>query len=150
MAEQPKADASRNPEFNTDPSKSEPMERALSNDKSCSSTSPPLSPQKVYTPPSPNSEARRATFSSDSPPLSPVRSIPGSPTVEKQGVRFTNSRGSANKNGRPEAYRSPSNTELSAVDQKWGTLFDRDRNPTQRLGHVLRGLANHIVSFPFP
>ena len=35
--------------------------------------------------------------------------------------------------------------ELSVVDQKWGTLFDKGV-PTQRLEQFLRGLANQIVS----
>jgi hypothetical protein len=147
-AEQSKAEASRNSELNADQPKSEPMARDPSNDVSCSTPSPPLSPQKVYTPPSPNSGQRRATFSSDSPPLSPLQSVPSSPTVEKPGVRFTNPRGNADKNGRSGVYRSSSKTEFSTIDQKWGRLFDRDRNPTQRLGQFLRGLANHIVSFP--
>lgn len=30
---------------------------------------------------------------------------------------------------------------------RWGTLFDSQGIPTQRLGEFLRGLANHIVSF---
>ena len=89
---------------------------------------------------------------SESPPLSPVRSTPGSPTAEKPGVRFMNSRGPVDKeggrNGRTAAYRSSfSNTELSPIDLKWGMLFDGDLNPTPRLRQFLRGLANHIVSF---
>lgn len=149
-AEQSKAETSRNPELNADQTKFEPMARSPSNDKSCSTPSPPLSPQMVYTPPSPNSGSRRATFSSDSPPLSLSQSIPSSPTAEKPGVRFTNSRGSEAKNGRPAAYRLSSSTEFSTIDQKWGRLFDKDVNPTPRLGQFLRGLANHIVSFLIP
>jgi hypothetical protein len=151
MTEQSKAETIRNFESNADQPKSEPMERAPSNDKSCSTPSPPPFGERVYTPPSPNVGARRATISSDSPPLSPGRSPPGSPTVEKPGVRFMNSQGLVDKDGgrneRPTAYRSSfSNTELSTIDLKWGTLFDGDLNPTPRLRQFLRGLANHIVS----
>lgn len=35
---------------------------------------------------------------------------------------------------------------LSAVDQKWGKLFDDRGEPTARLGQVLRGIANYLVS----
>ena len=152
MTEHSKAETIRNFDSNADQPKSEPMARAPSNDKSCSTPSPPPSEQRVYTPPSPNVGARRATTGSDSPPLSPVRSPQGSPTVEKLGVRFMNSRGPVDKdggrNGRPAVYRSSfSNTELSTIDLKWGRLFDGDLNPTPRLRQFLRGLANHIVSF---
>ncbi|KAM0352962.1 hypothetical protein ACHAPU_001846 [Fusarium lateritium] len=34
---------------------------------------------------------------------------------------------------------------LSAVDMKWGTLFDDKGEPTERLGQVLRGIANYLV-----
>jgi len=146
-----KAESIRNFDSNDQP-KSEPMARAPSNDKSCSTPSPPPPGERVYTPPSPDVGARRATISSDSPPLSPVRSSPGSPAVEKPSVRFMDSQDPVDKeegrNGRPAAYRSSfSNTELSTIDLRWGMLFDGDLNPTPRLGQFLRGLANHIVSF---
>ena len=152
MTEQSKAETSQNFESNADQLKSEPMARDPSNDKSCSTPSPPPSGERVYTPPSPNVGARRATISSDSPPLSPVRSPRDSPTVEKPGVRFMDSRGPVDKdggrNGRPAAHRSSfPNTEFSTVDLKWGRMFDGDLNPTPRLGQFLRGMANHIVSF---
>ncbi|KAF4441940.1 hypothetical protein FACUT_2347 [Fusarium acutatum] len=35
---------------------------------------------------------------------------------------------------------------LSAVDLKWGTLFDDKGEPTKRLGQVLRGIANYLIS----
>jgi hypothetical protein len=34
---------------------------------------------------------------------------------------------------------------LSAVDLKWGRLFDDKGDPTARLGQVLRGIANYLV-----
>jgi len=132
--------------------KSEPMARALSNDKSCSTPSPPPYSQRVYTPPSPNVGARRMTVDPDSPSISPVRSPPGSPTAEKPSVRFMNSRGPVDKdggrNGRLGAHHFPgSSPELSTVDLKWGALFDANGNPTPRLKQFLRGLANHLVSY---
>jgi hypothetical protein len=41
------------------------------------------------------------------------------------------------------AHYTPSSTN---IDQKWGTLFDSEGNPTKRMRGILRGLANHIVS----
>ncbi|KAF9775838.1 hypothetical protein IL306_006030 [Fusarium sp. DS 682] len=35
---------------------------------------------------------------------------------------------------------------LSAVDLKWGTLFDDKGEPTKRLGQVLRGIANYLIA----
>jgi hypothetical protein len=36
---------------------------------------------------------------------------------------------------------------LSAVDLKWGRLFDERGDPTARLGQVLRGIANYLVGY---
>lgn len=144
--EQSNPEASQNLEFNANQPKSHPMARAPSNDNSCSAPSPSLSAQRVFTPSRRNSEAQRSTFTLDSPPLSPPQSLPSTPNMEKPGVRFVNSRVSEAKNRRPMAYRPFSNEELSAVDQKWGRLFDGNRNPTPRLGQFLRGLANLIIA----
>ena len=127
------------------------MVRVPSNDKSCSTPSPPPFDQRAYTPPSPDMGTGRITNSEDSPPLSPVRSPTGSPTTEKLGVRFMNARGSVDKeggrNGRTAVYRPLfSSTELSTIDLKWGRLFDADLNPTPRLGQIFRGIANRLVS----
>ncbi|KOS18558.1 hypothetical protein ESCO_001311 [Escovopsis weberi] len=35
---------------------------------------------------------------------------------------------------------------LSAVDAKWGTLFDERDEPTPELGRFLRGIANYIIA----
>ncbi|KAF4948357.1 hypothetical protein FGADI_9669 [Fusarium gaditjirri] len=35
---------------------------------------------------------------------------------------------------------------ISAVDLKWGILFDDKGEPTKRLGQVLRGIANYLIS----
>ncbi|CAM1509477.1 Fc.00g032160.m01.CDS01 [Cosmosporella sp. VM-42] len=37
-------------------------------------------------------------------------------------------------------------SSLSAVDIKWGNLFDERGDPTQRLGQFLRGIANYIIA----
>ncbi|CAN8103780.1 unnamed protein product [Discula destructiva] len=35
--------------------------------------------------------------------------------------------------------------EMTAIDMKWGVLFEKDGAPTKRMEHVVRGLANYIV-----
>lgn len=70
---------------------------------------------------------------------------------DKSGVRFRSTVGSesvkeASRSSRPAlSGRTFSTAELTTIDQKWGTLFGADREPTGRLGQVLRGLANHLV-----
>lgn len=115
-----------------------PMQRqpSSSNRSSVSASSAP--PHRVYTPPSP--------IHSHPPPKNSynesTRSPPASP-LDKPSVRFTDQ--TAPKPG--TTGRSYSTADLSAVDQKWGRLFNSDGKPTQRLGAFLRGLANNIVSF---
>jgi hypothetical protein len=36
--------------------------------------------------------------------------------------------------------------EPSAIDKKWGVLFDRDGVPTKRWDQVVRGIGNYLVS----
>lgn len=115
--------------------------------------SPPPSQRGVYTPPSPKPPPN-LTFPTF-PTMPPARSPPASPVYEKPsapGVRFSD-RGverererEQTRQVRPGAARTYSTLELSTIDQRWGRLFDKEGNPTQRLGQVLRGLANHIVS----
>ena len=35
--------------------------------------------------------------------------------------------------------------EGTTLENIWGSLFDKDGEPTARLGQLLRGLAMHIV-----
>lgn len=82
---------------------------------------------------------------------SPSESPQHSPKI-RQSVRFSD-RGPVILNGRPPATRSEApeppeqGNALSAVDQTWGMLFDDRGEPTARLGQVLRGIANYLVSF---
>lgn len=49
---------------------------------------------------------------------------------------------------RPEEPRNTSagkDIELTAIDMRWGVLFDKDGSHTKRMEHVVRGLANYIV-----
>jgi hypothetical protein len=47
--------------------------------------------------------------------------------------------------GRQKPSRVPS-SEPTVLDKTWRELFDASNKPTKRLGELLRGLANHIVS----
>lgn len=38
-----------------------------------------------------------------------------------------------------------SKTELTAIDQRWGTLFEKDGTPTKRMDDVVQGLASYII-----
>lgn len=86
---------------------------------------------------------------------SPTESPQHSPKI-RQSVRFSD-RGPVVLNGRPATRTEAPRPEppvvdekgnaLSAVDQKWGRLFDDRGEPTARLGQVLRGIANYLVSF---
>jgi hypothetical protein len=86
-------------------------------------------------------------------------SQPSSPR-KRPTVRFSD-RGPVVLNGRPsptQTSQEPTTprreafdfavegTQLSAVDLKWGTLFDDKGEPTRRLGEFLRGIANYVVS----
>jgi hypothetical protein len=76
-----------------------------------------ISPRQRYTEPSTSSPA-----SSVAAPTSPERQVV---------VRFAD-----------DVPNKP-----SALDEKWGSLFDNRGVPTRRLEQVLRGLANYIVSY---
>lgn len=41
---------------------------------------------------------------------------------------------------------SSGGSQMSAVDLKWGTLFDGNGEPTRRLGEFLRGIANYLIA----
>lgn len=91
--------------------------------------------------------------------------LPPQPATSKArpSVRFSNSPIILNEEPEPEprhtapprpASRSaiPSDPAkqgpaLSAVDLKWGRLFDVRGDPTPRLGQVLRGIANYLVCY---
>ncbi|RSL47642.1 hypothetical protein CEP53_009861 [Fusarium sp. AF-6] len=86
---------------------------------------------------------------------SPSESPQHSPKI-RQSVRFSD-RGPVILNGKsPTRSEAPPRPEppvvdvlgnaLSAVDQKWGRLFDDRGEPTARLGQVLRGIANYLIA----
>jgi hypothetical protein len=92
-----------------------------------------------YTPPSPEQGVRFQNC--DKSPTTytkpdDIDTPPPSTSLKPTGVRFS------------DRHLLPKQTkeDLSPVDQQWGSLFNIDGKPTQRLGQVLRGLANYIVS----
>jgi hypothetical protein len=55
----------------------------------------------------------------------------------------------AERTYRPMApSREPTEEEESVIDKQWGVVFDGS-NPTPRLGQMLRGIANYIVSLRY-
>jgi hypothetical protein len=99
------------------------------------------SAQPSYTPPNPD----YSTYTSPSNTQGYFNTIP-----RDQGLRVNDRppRSPSSDSGpvRPRAPRtSTSGSEPTALDRTWGQLFDNG-NPTPRLGELLRGLANHIVS----
>lgn len=142
----------RSPSLQRQPSNAQapqapPLQRQPSN-KSSSTSSPPPTARRVYTPPSPT-QTQTPKPSAAVPPMEhvrepsrePVRSPPSSPLEKPSGVRFSDRTPTA----RPVPGRTFSTTELSTIDQKWGRLFDHEGHSTPRLGQFLRGLANHII-----
>ncbi|RDW82113.1 hypothetical protein BP6252_03225 [Coleophoma cylindrospora] len=123
---------------NIEEPKAAPMQRAPSVN-SHSSASPPPTARRVYTPPSP---AHIPKNHNTSPYSGPTRtSPPESPLEKPSNVRFSD----RDPKPRPVAPRTYSSLELSTIDKRWGRLFDSEGNPTERLGQILRGLANHII-----
>lgn len=126
-----------------DPSKAPPMQRDSSKNSN-SSSSPTPTTRRVYTPPSPT-QSSKTMYGNPLPEPMSARSPPSSPLEKPAGVRFSD----RTIPTRSAVGRTFSSLELSAVDQKWGRLFDSEGNPTPRLGQFLIGLANHIVKeFP--
>ncbi|KAG6360085.1 hypothetical protein INS49_011141 [Diaporthe citri] len=67
-------------------------------------------------------------------------------------VRFSNETKAAMpvppRSGEDDNRKSSSTKDarqLTAIDQKWGVLFDKDGESTKRMEHVVKGLANYII-----
>lgn len=88
-------------------------------------------------------------------PSAPMSASPESPCPSpktRPTVRFSD-RGPVVLHGRPKLMpprvevteMDASSAGLSAVDVKWGRLFDDNGAPTARFGQLLRGIANYLV-----
>lgn len=89
-------------------------------------------------------------------PSAPMSASPESPCPSpktRPTVRFSD-RGPVVLHGRPKLMpprvevteMDASSAGLSAVDVKWGRLFDDNGAPTARFGQLLRGIANYLIS----
>jgi hypothetical protein len=88
---------------------------------------------------------------------SSLRSFSMNDQKVKPNVRWSNRRPTMPPNRYAEGVSVPPTTRiyfpprpepassLSAIDQKWGQLFDDNQEPTGRLKQVLRGIANYLV-----
>lgn len=89
----------------------------------------------------------RQTASSRSPPTQ--YAFETSPnTLPREGRakrRESSAATSSDGDNNSKLSRTFSTAELSILDQKWGALFDNAMEPTERLGQIFRGIANHIV-----
>jgi hypothetical protein len=50
-----------------------------------------------------------------------------------------------NEDANRRASSSKEVRQMTAIDQKWGTLFDKEGESTKRMEHVVKGLANYII-----
>ncbi|KAI9885975.1 MAG: hypothetical protein M1823_002197 [Watsoniomyces obsoletus] len=100
----------------------------------------------LHDPPSPPAQTDQRTSTSPvrlpAPPASST-THKREPSVVRHGQRPVEVH---DTNSRPSIARELTNTEETPLDKTWGQLFDAEGNATCRLGQLLRGLANHIVS----
>lgn len=111
--------------------------RRISPTRPASRAGPPTEPLRHSEPPRPASRA--------GPPAEPPRpaSRAGPPT---ESLRHSEPPRPASRSG-PPTEPTKQGPMLSAVDLKWGRLFDDRGDPTARLGQVLRGIANYLVGY---
>lgn len=139
-----------------EPTTSPIQTRTESNDHPCSSRG------SLGTAGSPStsfiSDSTSSRVSNPHPPMPKPATKQSSPPTSKArpSVRFSNEPIILNKDPEPPLETRPPSRPpppipmnqgpvLSAVDLKWGKLFDDKGEPTERLGQVLRGIANYLV-----
>lgn len=93
-------------------------------DKKVSATTSTPSPTTAQQKDSPRQSTVR--FSDETKPAAPIQSQPRTDETTRRG------------------YTAPE-VELTAIDKKWGVLFEKDGMHTKRMEHVVRGLANYII-----
>jgi hypothetical protein len=104
------------------------------------------------------SDSTSSRISNPHPPMPKPATKQSSPPTSKArpSVRFSKEPIILNKDEEPPLETRPPSRPpppvpmnqgpmLSAVDLKWGKLFDDKGEPTERLGQVLRGIANYLV-----
>ncbi|KAF4451402.1 hypothetical protein F53441_5668 [Fusarium austroafricanum] len=144
-----------------DPKKHEPMPsphnpKSRPNDHPSSSRSSLGSPTTSYI--SDSASSRASNHDSSSPPK-PAPKDTSPPPKTRPCVRFSKApiilnEGPEPRHSKPRPSSQPppapepikQGPTLSAVDLKWGRLFDDKGEPTERLGQVLRGIANYLIA----
>jgi hypothetical protein len=131
---------------------SQPMEQSRSNHSDYPSSS---GNRTVYTPPSPHRTGEEPGYREPQAPpptatqteFPPFRSPRASPAVERRPFSPPSQPGDhAHREARPK-YTSElsSSGQETTLEKIWGQLFDKEGNPTARLGQLLRGIAMHLV-----
>ncbi|KAH7160727.1 hypothetical protein EDB81DRAFT_923851 [Dactylonectria macrodidyma] len=137
------------PEDNESGSRAQDSARgSLSNNDSANSPASSVVSESASSKVSGLSSSRRASALEVPSLESPCPSPKTRPTV-----RFSD-RGPVILQGRPKPLpprlelpgADPNDVALSAVDVKWGRLFDDRGEPTARLGQFVRGIANYLIA----
>ncbi len=120
------------------------------------SSSSPIVPNRVYTPPSPqkqydsiphvSSETSQSGHLPDG-PKSPTRDATTHHDPRQPSSPLSHSSEASDKEyQRPKGpTRLSTDKEETTLERIWGQLFDEEAHPTVRLGQFLRGLAVHLV-----
>jgi hypothetical protein len=101
-------------------------------------------PRDVYTPPSPQ---RQSEFGAESPPRRTAEQVRSqSPYSQGSGASRRASANEANSARPVTAVKSgsPGESEETTLEKIWGKLFE-DGKPTEKLGQLLRGMAEYMV-----
>ncbi|EEH35231.1 hypothetical protein PAAG_06278 [Paracoccidioides lutzii Pb01] len=120
-----------------------------------SNYSPSAASGQVYTPPSPDKPSDEPVhYYSSPPPQHPQsrygqnvhRSPRSSPVPENPNSSPFGHEGFGHEGARPRGpIRLSTATEETTLEKIWGQLFDREGNPTAKLGQLLRGIAVHLI-----
>lgn len=131
-----------------------PVPNVVAQPTPLNSSSTPVPPRDVYTPPSPSLDEPHSLNSLGSDrPASPIAASHDATFDGHMDERFTTRPGPAPLNSsrnqsrpRPAAPPRHSTGDATTLEKIWQPLFSPDGLPTARLGQFLRGLALHIVS----
>ncbi len=125
---------------------------------------PPDSPLMSQTSSSPSSQRRYSSVRFDEDPVSSTTDETTAAPINKLSTysvkmdsasgatsagRFAESAGPGTKAAEPR-QENKEERELTAVDRKWGCLFDKSSQPTKRFQEFMRSLYQYIVSYFLP
>lgn len=128
-----------------------PMRASIARERPSSPVQPFINAAGVFVHPYPVKDTEDKTGQASVP--SPTK--PSSTQLEQKGsprtstVRFSDETKPAEpiapRLEEPRMASTDIGIELTAIDMRWGALFDKDGAQTKRMEHVVRGLANYIV-----